>query len=109
MLIFKKIDESRTSMIIAGIGTVLISASLGAYFFPREVSNIGIYDKNLDGNVDLIEERNLRITFTNDIKYLTLESLPYKICYFSTNIPMKNIETELAQMVRPILEDCFKE
>ncbi|MDP3728470.1 MAG: hypothetical protein Q8R18_03365 [bacterium] len=108
--ILETINEQKSG-ILFGLATIGISAALGAYLFPREVSNIGIYDKDLDGYVDVIEDKNWKIILTNDSKNLIQEEnrdFLYITCYYSETISMKNIGTEFAQRVRPYLEDCLK-
>jgi len=94
-----------------GFATIFAGALAGAYFFPREVSNIGIYDKDEDGYVDVIEDKNWGIVLTNNSSYLIpVKDLDpnVKICYFSESISMENIGQEFAQRTRSLLEECLK-
>ncbi len=96
-------------LFLAGLATVLASASATKYFFPREVSNMGFYDKDLDGYVDVIEDKNWGIVLTNDSEYLipvTDIDPSYKICYFSESISLT--DKEFVQRTRRVLEDCLR-
>ena len=103
--------ESFTRSYLLGFGTLLVGALAGAYFFPREFSNIDIEDRDNDGYLDIIIDKNWEIILTNKSEYLIpVENIQpnYKICYFTEPISMENIGTDFAQRSRSILEDCLK-
>lgn len=110
MSLLEKLEEYKKTQLVIGFGALALSVGVTRYFFPREVSNIGVYDKDLDGYVDVIEDKNWNIVLTNKSEYLIpVEKLnpDVRICYFSESIPMENIGQEFAQRTRKVLEDCI--